>query len=457
MRKTFCRLGVLGLLPLSAWLVGCPQQTPDPGPQVNSGLTGQYVGSDRCITCHNNRHTEWAQTAHARAFEDLQALGQAENPVCLTCHTTGFNLPGGFVDPITTQALADVGCEACHGPSRAHVENVADVRLRPTVSIASEICSQCHNGFHHDLYSQWSSSRHAHVTEDVAASVTAGSGSVATCGACHSGDYRLARFIEGLETVPNTIAAGVPASEQNAVECAICHNPHANTGNALNPPAGHDYMLRYPEVATPTQTNDIVEVQNQDRFNLCGQCHKARGRMWTNTDRGPHHSIQANFYLGEMPTPDGLPSLVPNTNSAHRFVQKQCVTCHMQPQEGMVDIGVENVHANHNFRVVSVENCSTSGCHPTPAVAQADWDALRAEITAGLENIASRLGDPSTWEYSSEGGPPPAEQALLPDEIKKARFLYHWVLADGSEGVHNPSYARVCISTAQMLLTQIGR
>ena len=72
-------------------------------------------------------------------------------------------------------------------------------------------------------------------------------------------------------------------------------------------------------------------------------------------------------------------------------------------------------------------------------------------------DIASRLGDLSEWGYSSEGGPPEEEQANISDEIKKIRFLYYYVLNDGSLGVHNPAYVHSTLDEAEDLLTSIGR
>jgi len=63
------------------------------------------------------------------------------------------------------------------------------------------------------------------------------------------------------------------------------------------------------------------------------------------------------------------------------------------------------------------------------------------------------LGDPSTWEYSAEGGP--EDQDALSDEIKQIRYLYHYVVSDGSLGVHNPDYVRDMLSKAEELLDSL--
>jgi len=64
--------------------------------------------------------------------------------------------------------------------------------------------------------------------------------------------------------------------------------------------------------------------------------------------------VQGSFYYGEMPVPTGTPLLVPNTNSVHLFVPKQCMTCHMQSEESE---GTETpTDSGHSFEL------KTTGC-----------------------------------------------------------------------------------------------
>ena len=438
---------------------GCPSLSPPPsggnnGNQNPPPVVSKYAGSADCYICHANQHTDWGLTAHARAYETLKFVGQENNPVCLTCHTTGYD-DGGFIDEATTPALAGVGCEACHGPSADHRSNVTVAALRPPVTVAADMCTKCHNGFHHNTGDEWASSRHGRVTPAEAESFVAGN-SLNSCGECHSGDFRLEKLIKGATTVADTLLVGRDPAEISGVTCAVCHDPHRNTGNAVLAPAGHDYQLRYPEIASPEPTNTIAAVTDAKRFEGCGQCHHSRGRVWSDS-RGPHHSIQANFYTGEMPAPAGEAPLVPNTRTVHRFVFKQCVTCHMQHEEKIASDPDEvgDLHAGHSFRVESLAGCVTSGCHPSVASVEADTANLQNSVLTRIANIRARLGDPSTWEYSSSGGP--RDQSTVPDEVKKVRFLIAYIESDGSLGVHNPEYARAILSQAEMLLTSIGK
>ena len=82
-----------------------------------------------------------------------------------------------------------------------------------------------------------------------------------------------------------------------------------------------------------------------------------------------------------------------------------------------------------------------------------DTDELQASLESmGHHQGAGHIGNGRStgrraWEYTmpgalSPGGPGPnaAEQTLIPDNIKKARFNLYLVLYDGSFGVHNPDY-----------------
>jgi hypothetical protein len=164
--------------------------------------------------------------------------------------------------------------------------------------------------------------------------------------------------------------------------------------------------------------------------------------------------VQANIYVGEMPVPDSDPvPLVPSRLSVHSFAPKQCMTCHMYSKDFVSED--DPAITGHSFHV-NTAGCSAIGCHPSAGAAAAAKDTVQSEIQFLLDDIADRLGDVSTWEYSSGGGPDSDGQKLLSDEIKKIRFLYHYADSDGSLGVHNPAYVRSLLEEAQNLLTGLG-
>lgn len=437
--------------------VGCPQPPPDDGGDGtgNSGLNGKFVGAETCAQCHPGPHSDWSGTLHVGALETLEEIGQGTNAECLGCHTVGFGEDGGFVDRATTNALAGVQCENCHGAGGSHVNDPINDTFKPVISIKADVCGACHQGVHHPNFEQWSESGHAEINEDVTADLLEGGSFVNNCGICHSGDVFYRINVRG-ETVPEDTFVGSNPEDLTAVSCAICHDPHAQTGNAARPDEGRDYQLRYRQVASPTPSNTIEDVTNPQRFNLCGQCHHDRGRTWETTSRPPHHSNQSNIYVGEMPIPDPETQepLVLSRVSVHSFAPEQCATCHMYRQDFQSEVAP--AISGHLFSVNNA-GCATSGCHPSTEAAIAAQTTLQAEIQSRLDDILEKLGPPETWEYVANGGPDDAGQAELSDSIKQVRYLYYYALVDGSLGVHNPDYVRSILLKAEALLLQLGQ
>jgi hypothetical protein len=160
-------------------------------------------------------------------------------------------------------------------------------------------------------------------------------------------------------------------------------------------------------------------------------------------------------YVGEMaiPDPETQEPLVLSRVSVHSFAPEQCATCHMYRRDFQDELAP--AISGHNFTVNNA-GCATSGCHPSTDAAVAAQATLEVEVQSRLDDIASRLGDPTTWEYVANGGPDDAGQATLADEVKQVRFLYYYALEDGSLGVHNPDYVRSILEKAEELLTGLG-
>ena len=103
-----------------------------------------YATTSLCVACHPAQAAQWQTTDHAHAFATLQRTGHGREPACLGCHLTGFLLPGGAQNLETATAqFANVGCEACHGPSVAHVL-ASDKRKGTARAVDPAICLGCH-------------------------------------------------------------------------------------------------------------------------------------------------------------------------------------------------------------------------------------------------------------------------------------------------------------------------
>ncbi len=138
-----------------------------------------YVGADKCKICHKgdakgNVWEIWEKTAHAKAYQALvdKGDGSEKKAECLTCHVTGLGKATGF-DPkaeAPNMALANVGCEACHGPGADYkamsvMKDKAKAIEAGLIIPDEKTCIACHNeksptfkGFKFDEY--WAKIKH---------------------------------------------------------------------------------------------------------------------------------------------------------------------------------------------------------------------------------------------------------------------------------------------------------
>lgn len=457
----------------------------------------QYAGSKVCISCHASVCSFETNTPHAAAFTNAAFVmaGGQNNASCLPCHTVGFGLPTGFVSVSATPQLAGVQCENCHGPAARHAAAEDDPSVRPRVELAATMCGGCHSASHTTYtnaptFEEWSGSGHAAVVPDALQVMSLATNNITSCGVCHSGSARLA-LINGQNP-----ALTLPHDFNVAITCAVCHDPHATNANPAqlrDPTAStNNFHLVSADVASVSAfTNKYNASAN---INLCAQCHNDRGAAWSDTSRAPHHSIQYNFLLGTvgvLPAGSaafnpgshaGLPGSASFSISGTFYLTNQCIACHME-----ADSTAANAHS-HTF-APTYNVCLN--CHQTdprqmeqaylqPAIsnnvaliifALNQWVALKAPA-ALLTNGAV------AWEYTTPGGlvwqtnatglvtgwtqrdsvsftgPNAAGQALIPDNIKKARYNLYLVLNDGSYGVHNPFYAINLLNSAEDLIIQ---
>jgi len=107
-----------------------------------------YLGEQQCQICHTQQHQVWSQSEHAKAFDDLVAVGKAYDSHCVGCHSVGFQQPGGYMDQALTPNLAAVQCESCHGAGREHATSAGQVPPPNKVLTPEQICAQCHTREH---------------------------------------------------------------------------------------------------------------------------------------------------------------------------------------------------------------------------------------------------------------------------------------------------------------------
>jgi nitrate/TMAO reductase-like tetraheme cytochrome c subunit len=99
-----------------------------------------FLGAERCRSCHMAEYDMWASGPHARAMESLRD-SEKKDQRCIACHT----MVPADLDPM----LTGVQCETCHGPGRYYAKphTMRDRELRERLGFIvpdEKTCKTCH-------------------------------------------------------------------------------------------------------------------------------------------------------------------------------------------------------------------------------------------------------------------------------------------------------------------------
>lgn len=132
--------------------------------------TDSYVGPAACAKCHEKQAKSWATSRMAKSYDVLRPGVRArekkaagldptqdytKDTDCLSCHTTGYGLVGGFVSIEKTPEMAGVTCEACHGAGGVYSDHpitgdepklaIKNNGSMPIYPPTARVCRRCHN------------------------------------------------------------------------------------------------------------------------------------------------------------------------------------------------------------------------------------------------------------------------------------------------------------------------
>ncbi|MDX9924355.1 MAG: T9SS type A sorting domain-containing protein [Ignavibacteriaceae bacterium] len=421
----------------------------------------KYVGVEKCKDCHKFAGfggeivEAWEKTGHANQMKEAfnGEYSSHFQEFCLACHATGYDKKAandGFDDfPFVYPAvlapgvydqtaamypeamkLANVQCEACHGPGSVHAASPLSSKENSKISVTmdSQNCAYCHdNGAHHVFAEQWDYSAHANPT-----SYPAGPGRE-SCVRCHTGSG-FKQFVDGVPTTSTD-----PTFD--AISCASCHEPHSN---AIS------HQLR--KASVKLGNGEIVNGGGNGR--LCMNCHQSRQNAATYTVKsashyGPHYATQADVLVGTNVVTWG--ATIPNTKH-FGVTEDACVTCHMFPDPA--GAAKKAVHQGaHTFSmrdmdtgVANMDACAT--CHGNSlgldfhdvnffykGTGDHDGDGvtegLQAEVHGLIEKVSSLLPNPD----------PHAETSTAWTKVQlEAAYNIRTIYYDNSWGIHNPKF-----------------
>jgi DmsE family decaheme c-type cytochrome len=262
------------------------------GQAAQPAAPGDYAGEATCLGCHENQ--AYKGTTHGLAFNQRTPA-------------------------------ANMGCESCHGPGRAHAESGDPALIRSytrmTPGESSDTCTTCHNRASHAL---WDGSQHDQrnlgCTSCHSVHSPQGPGQIkarnqmALCSTCHRNvTNRQHRF------------SHMPVREQG-MTCSSCHNVHG-TQNVRLLRAGTNidescttchadkrgpYLWEHAPVAESCVTCHDSHGSNNDRMLvskqpfLCQRCHV--------TSRHPP-TVYEGFLLN-------------NSQNANKIYGRSCTICH---------------------------------------------------------------------------------------------------------------------------------
>ena len=105
---------------------------------------------------HRQPGTWYRQWCHSRQEETI--ANRQYDAECVVCHVTGFGYKSGFADEKSGKELKldNVGCESCHGPGLAHVNDKNNVKIQKEMNpwkdsprgreaAIGAMCMKCHD------------------------------------------------------------------------------------------------------------------------------------------------------------------------------------------------------------------------------------------------------------------------------------------------------------------------
>lgn len=200
MRTRTSALGILFICVLAVAGLGTP-----------AGAEGDYVGSEVCLSCHEDVQHAFSKTRHGKLFN--AEFGKT--------------------------ALMRQGCEGCHGPGSEHVDAGGGKAVGSLLAFRAETpaaaeresaaCLACHSGGH-QLY--WEGSEHesrglactschsSHEARSEHAQLKAATEGE-TCASCHL-----------IQRSRQSRHSRMPLAEGH-MQCSSCHNSHGSVSEAM--------------------------------------------------------------------------------------------------------------------------------------------------------------------------------------------------------------------------------
>jgi DmsE family decaheme c-type cytochrome len=269
--------------------------TPSGSAAQTQALPAGYAGTDSCVLCHDEQGKSIEHSKH----------GQKANP---------------------RSPAATLGCESCHGPGQAHIDDEAKGHIKRFATLKpaeiSETCLTCHNRGNH---AAWDGS--VHEARNL------------TCTTCHSVHHPVAaerQLVNATETAvcatchrqqvikTERAVAHMPVRE-GKMSCSSCHNPHGSMSNVkalrVGSSVSESCMSCHAEMRGPMLWEHVPVREN------CATCHDPHG---SSNDR--MLVIRQPMLCQRCHVATRHPSSIYDNNAilnrSNRMFGRSCVNCH---------------------------------------------------------------------------------------------------------------------------------
>jgi DmsE family decaheme c-type cytochrome len=319
----------ISLRPSGFWLLICAWTLVTAGMvATTSGQAPTTTGGQAPAT-----QTPAGAPAHPIAVDDAQAKsGYAGSDTCVTCHSDMEPTLKGTKHAQTLDArtpAAQQGCESCHGPGQAHVDDDAKGHIlkftQATPAQSTGACVTCHTSSTH---AGWAGSKHEARN--------------LTCTTCHSVHHPMSaakQLVKNTETqlcatchrtqVAKTerAVAHMPVRE-GKMSCSSCHNPHGSINNVKALRTGSSVAESCSSCHTEMR-GPVLWEHTPVREN-CATCHDPHGssndRMLV--VRQPMLCQRCHIAMKHPATMYDKDEIT--TKKSNRMFGRSCVNCHSQ-------------------------------------------------------------------------------------------------------------------------------
>jgi DmsE family decaheme c-type cytochrome len=286
-------------LSLAAAAILAVEQPASSAPSNSSAQTQAlptgYAGTDSCVLCHDEQGKSIEHSKH----------GQIANP---------------------RSPAATLGCESCHGPGQAHIDDEAKGHIKRFATLKpaeiSGTCLTCHNRGNH---AAWDGS--VHESRNL------------TCTTCHSVHHPVAaerQLVKATETAlcatchrqqvikTERAVAHMPVRE-GKMACSSCHNPHGSISNVkalrVGSSVSESCMTCHAEMRGPMLWEHAPVREN------CTTCHDPHG---SSNDR--MLVVRQPMLCQRCHVATRHPATIYDNNAilnrSNRMFGRSCVNCH---------------------------------------------------------------------------------------------------------------------------------